>query len=279
MPIKFEKSHKEFKDLLYASGILGEWVNMVSKFRFRWDNGGSFDWLPHDGRIIFEGSSTADESLKLWLFKILFNVAEIKPTPFLQRKTKIFVVCGEDLETQDQFEQMMNELHLGPNYLTSNNEEGLLFAEALEAQKLRKGDKVFGIVLLNADYRGALKTRDLTKSRPMYGPGLMLETGLLLSTMHADHMVVLAKKGMLLPTRLRGIRYLNYENNINEVKVALIEHMVKSGLNLAFKKVAKPPAKAGTAPKVKKPVKTTPMVRKSSKSINPNRKKTPPSFI
>jgi hypothetical protein len=106
MSLKFEKTQKEFKDLLFASGIMGKWVNMVSKYRFRWDNGGSFDWWPKNGIIMFETASKANDRLKLLLFKILFNVAEIKETPFLQMKTKVFVVCGEDTQAQDQLEQV-----------------------------------------------------------------------------------------------------------------------------------------------------------------------------
>ncbi len=250
MSLKFEKTHEEFKDLLFASGILGKWVNMVSKFRFRWDEGGSFDWWPKNGLIMFETTSAENDRLKLLLFKILFNVAEIKKTPFLQLKTKIFVVCGENGIAQDQLEQVLDELHLGSNFLTSNNEEGVFIADALNAQKVRKDDKVFGIVLLTADYSGVRQGNDLNQVRPLYGPGLMLETGLLISMMNADHMVVLAKQGMILPTKIRGVKYLNYENNIQEVKSALIQHMNKAGLNLTSKQT--PPA--SSPEKTKKPV-------------------------
>jgi predicted nucleotide-binding protein len=265
MSLKFEKTQKEFKDLLFASGIMGKWVNMVSKYRFRWDNGGSFDWWPKNGIIMFEGASQANDRLKLLLFKILFNVAEIKETPFLQLKTKVFVVCGEDKQAQDQLEQVLGELNLGPNVLASNNEKGLFIAEALEAQKTRKEDKVFGIVLLTADFHGTRKVNDLDKAKPMYGPGLMLETGLLLSTLKTDQLVIVSREGMVLPTKIRGINYLNYKNSIAEVKSGLIQQMTKAGLSPSVKKT----------PVVEKPAdaKTTP------KSINPNPNKNPPAFI
>ena len=280
MSLKFEKTQKEFKDLLFASGIMGKWVNMVSKYRFRWDNGGSFDWWPKNGIILFEGASNADDSLKRGLFKILFNVAEIKETPFLQLKTKVFVVCGEDKQAQDRLEQVLDELHLGANVLTSNNEKGLFIAEALGSQKTRQDDKVFGIVLLTADYHGTRQVNDLDKARSLYGPGLMLETGLLLSTLKADQLVILSKKGMTLPTKIRGMNYIHYENSIAEVKSALIQQMKKAGLNLTVKKTpsASNPEKAKKPAKAKNPpaVEGSPAAKKS---INPNPGKNPPAFI
>jgi len=271
MALKFEKTQEEFKDLLFASGIMGKWVNMVNKFRFRWDSGGSFDWLPKSGIIQFEGSSKANDRLKLLLVKILFNVAEIKSTPFLKRKTKIFVVCGEDKEAQEQLGQVLDELHMGNNFLASKNDEGLSIAQALEAQKKRKDDKVFGIVMLTADYHGTVKTNDIAKAGPMYGPELMLETGLLVAAMKLGQVVVLAKKGMTLPAKIPGVRHLNYENHIKEVKLAMVEQMQKSGLKLDVKKIQPEPK----SKKTKKPhVKNSP-----DKSTNPNRVKTPPAFI
>jgi hypothetical protein len=105
----------------------------------------------------------------------------------------------------------------------------------------------------------------------------MLESGLLLSTLKADQLVILSRKGMTLPTKIRGMNYINYENNITEVKPALIKQMEKAGLNLTVKKTppASNPGTVKKTPAVKKPAKA----KTTKKSINPNPGKNPPAFI
>jgi predicted nucleotide-binding protein len=179
------------------------------------------------------------------------------------------VVCGEDKEAQEQLEEVLNELQLGNKFLASKNEEGLSIAQVLQAQRRRKEDKLFGIVLLTADYQGTIKTNDIGKAGPMYGPGLMLETGLLVSAMKLGQVVVLAKEGMTLPIKIPGVRHLIYENNIQEVKLALAEQMQKSGLNLGIKKTST------TETNAQKPT----VAEKPQESIDPSTIKTPPAFI
>ena len=82
---------------------------------------------------------------------------------------------------------------------------------------------------------------------------------------------------MTLPTKIRGMNYIHYENSIAEVKSALIQQMKKAGLNLTLKKTppASNPRTANQTPAVEKPANA----KTTKKSINPNPAKNPPAFL
>ena len=115
---------------------------------------------------------------------------------------------------------------------------GLTIIEALEGQIGRDYSSAFGIVLMTPDDFGYAKKDGADKTEPRVRQNVLLETGMLLSSLTRARMAIIVKGHVEIPSDLQGIIRLGYNDHIREVVAKLCQRLREAGFEIDPSKMA-----------------------------------------
>lgn len=232
------------EDLVGKINSIGYEVTIVEKgsaTQFRTIDGAIVNWYAGTGTINYQGDSAAAKKIEALLGPKLFShgipsgtnaletVAKIKPAE-VKAKGKVFVVHGHDQGSREQLELILHKLGLDPFVLQNTGGAGLTIIEALEQEIGPNSAEVkFGIVLLTPDDFGYAKIDGIEKAQPRARQNVVLEMGMLLSSIGRKNVAILKKGHLDIPSDAQGILYLGYNDHVKEVVPRLVDRLTSAG--------------------------------------------------
>lgn len=244
--MKFQSTLEDLKHTLEINAVKGQWSKSGSSDQFRSINGGIIN-LFSNGTINFQGQSPDKENLN----SLIESYNAGKPTSYgsvvsetIQSygnaKTKVFVVYGHDTQSREQLELILHKLELDPFVLANKGGNGMTIIEALETEIVKNHSEKckFGIVLLTPDDMGYSKKDGETKAEPRARQNVVLEMGMLISSLGRPNVAILKKGHLEVPSDANGIIYLSYNDHVKEVVPRLVERLQNAGVTVSAKAVA-----------------------------------------
>lgn len=237
MARKFSGTLDELKQLVSAAGILGQWTEQNGKkpkHIFRSESGGIMNWWPSTKTLQFQGN--ADENARL--VDALGDSASgraKKSTPTAaaaSTRPQVFVVYGHDKEACLQLENALLRLECDPFVLGKTGGGGKTLIEALENKIGRDNRSAFGVALVTPDDMGCSKDEYPEKAQPRARENVIFEAGMLLASLTRERVALLVKGGVSLPSDLRGIIYIAFNDRVSEAMAKLCDHMIKAGIKI-----------------------------------------------
>lgn len=209
MTRKFEGGLNELKELLEQSGISGRWQDDAKgKHTFRDTGGGILNWWQNTGTLNFQGNANATAALEAVFDDTSLGQSSSVITSGHKKvrdHKQIFIVHGHDTEARDQLELALRRLGLEPFVLMNTGGSGKTIIESLEGQIGRNFTSDFGIVLMTPDDYGYAKDDGETKAEPRARQNVILEAGMLLSSLTRSRMVIIVKGHLEMPSDLQGV--------------------------------------------------------------------------
>lgn len=150
---------------------------------------------------------------------------------------QIFIVHGHDTEARDQLELALRRLGLEPYILMNTSGGGKTIIEALEGKIGKDFSSDFGIVLLTPDDMGYSIKEGKEKEEPRARQNVILETGMLLSSLTRERIALVVKGHVELPSDLQGIIHYGYNNHVNEIMPKLCRRFQEAGYSLDSEKI------------------------------------------
>lgn len=238
---KFKGRLEELKAKLETAGLRGQWSDDgLGKHTFRSDLGGILNWWPSKGTINFQGDGEDQRRLEA-----ATNVRNAdsdrgarEAMPQVRRMQHIFIVHGHDSDSRDQLELVLRRLGLEPFILMNASGGGKTLIEALEGQIGRDFSSDFGIVLMTPDDIGYSKKEGPDKAEPRARQNVILETGMLLSSLTRERMAIVVKGHVEIPSDLQGIIRFNYNDHVREVVPKLCQRLKEAGFDLSPSQIA-----------------------------------------
>ncbi len=234
--------HKGTLDDLKAkvAGINGSWHDDGNgKHTFRSQEGGVLNWWPSSGTIQIQGQETAKTILELAIS------GESRPVPSSSIESpttsaprQIFIVHGHDSDARDQLELALHRLGLDPFVLMNTSGGGQTIIEALEGKIGHDFSSDFGIVLMTPDDVGYAKKDGPERAEPRTRQNVILETGMLLSSLTRARMAIVIKGHMEIPSDLSGIIHFGYNDHIREIVPKLCQRLKEVGFDLQPAQIA-----------------------------------------
>lgn len=224
--MKFKGSKEALIVKIQSLGYTVEIKESGAGLQFRAADGAIMNWFPSTGTINFQGDTAASARLKENLEPIIGIaaaaptqnvVAANSPVPIppakVEAKGKVFVVHGHDQTSREQLELILHKLGLDPFVLQNTGGAGLTIIEALEQEIGPNAAEVkFGIVLLTPDDFGYSKTDGVEKAQPRARQNVVLEMGMLLSSIGRKNVAILKKGHVDVPSDAQGILYLGFND-------------------------------------------------------------------
>ena len=236
MPPKFEGSFDGLKDLIRRAGVIGEWADEEDKRIFRSKQGGVLSWWPN-GTVLVQGKREAKEAIEQAIGLVAAMPAQ-KPFEQSAPLRQIFIVHGHDAEARDQLELALLRLGLEPFVLMNTSGEGKTLIEALEGRIGRDYSADFGIVLMTPDDVGYSSKDGPERAEPRARQNVVLETGMLLSSLTRDRMAIVVKGHLELPSDLEGIIRFGYNVHVKEIVPKLCQRLKEVGFDLTPAQIA-----------------------------------------
>ncbi|MCA0978635.1 nucleotide-binding protein [Qipengyuania flava] len=243
---KFHGSYDELQTAVERTGIKGAWTEHENKhYRFEAINGAVLNWWDTKKKTVtFQGPSAPKDALAAAFNKVLesgednipFEAAKVPVDP---ASTRVFVVHGHDEHAREQLERILMILGLEPFVLQNTAGDGLTIIEALERQIGREPVAKFGIVLMTPDDVGYAKVHGTEKADDRARQNVVLEMGMLLSSLTREKVVVLVKGHVELPSDANGIIYLHFNDHVKEKATQLAERLSKAGFDIPAEKITK----------------------------------------
>ena len=237
----FQGSIEELKTLIRDASIKGKWNdNGLGKYCFRSEDGGVLNWWSAKGTIQIQGLEDAKRRLKA-IFQIIDAAHETKqtePPAFGRNLQQIFIVHGHDAEGRDQLELALRRLGLEPFILMNTSGGGKTIIEALEGHIGRDFSSDFGIVLMTPDDMGYAKKNGPDRTEPRARQNVILETGMLLSSLTHARIAIVVKGHVEIPSDLQGIIRFGYNDHIKEIVPKLCQRLKEAGFNLEPHQIA-----------------------------------------
>jgi predicted nucleotide-binding protein len=238
--MKYTGTLDELKNVLQKNAINGQWEAKSNSDQFRSNQGGIIN-LFQNGTINFQGQNPDKGNLE----KIFEEYISGKSTPekeiiaetrneYIPTKDKVFVVYGHDTQSREQLELVLHKLNLNPYVLANTSGNGLTIIEALEKEIiLEHSEKCkFGIVLLTPDDVGYSKKEGPEKAEPRARQNVVLEMGMLISSLGRPNVVMLKKGHLEVPSDASGILYLSFNDHVKEVVPKLVDRLHNAGFKL-----------------------------------------------
>lgn len=204
---------------------------------FREKSGAILNWNPNKGTIWFQGTDT--DKIKSIIEEMLSGKPSIKNASEPLKKTKIFVVHGHDVTAREQLELILHRMDLDPYILMNTSGGGMTIIEALESQIGKEGEAVFGIVLLTPDDVGYAKKDGPEKAEPRARQNVILEMGMLLSSLTRKRVAVLLKGHLEQPSDAQGIIYFGFNDHVKEIVHKLAQRLQECGIELTSGQISK----------------------------------------
>ena len=230
-PSKFKGTLEELQAAIADAGIAGSWnAEAGGKHCFRSKDGGVLNWWPTKGTLQFQGQAEAKNLLEQVLEGAQFPVA--KPTASAKPQRQIFIVHGHDTEARDQLELALHRLGLEPFVLMNTSGGGKTIIEALEGKIGRDYSSDFGIVLMTPDDVGYAKQAGPEHAEPRARQNVILETGMLGSSLTRGRMAIVVKGHIEIPSDLQGIIRFGYNDHVKEIVPKLCQRLKETGFDL-----------------------------------------------
>lgn len=153
---------------------------------------------------------------------------------------KIFIVHGHDHAAKEQLELILHKLGLPDHFILQNTGgTGLTIIEELE-REIGQGQTAtrFGIVLLTPDDMGYSKRGGETEIQPRARQNVVLEMGMLLSSLGRNNVAILQKQHLEQPSDANGILYLNFNDHVRETVPKLVQRLQNSGFEFTQTQIA-----------------------------------------
>jgi predicted nucleotide-binding protein len=151
----------------------------------------------------------------------------------------LFVVHGHDETAREQLERILLLLGLEPFVLQNTAGGGLTIIEALERQIGKEPEAKFGIVLMTPDDMGYAFREGDTRIQPRARQNVVMEMGMLLSSLTRNKVVILVKGHIEQPSDAHGIIYLHFNNHVKEVVPRLTERLRSAGFDIDADKITR----------------------------------------
>lgn len=249
MTIKFRGTLDNLKQHLSKNGFnpIKEEIDGSNKICLRFQDGSIINFWPSTGTIniqrkpnealskmineLCDSNTSSISSISQAKTHQLQTIEKIVPAT-VETKGKVFVVHGHDEMAREQLELVLHKLGIEHFVLQNTGGNGLTIIEALEQQIGTAPTEVkFGIVLLTPDDMGyAIKSPD--KVQPRARQNVVLEMGMLLSSIGRKHVAILKKGDLEVPSDANGILYIGFDNHVRETVSRLAERLTKSGFKI-----------------------------------------------
>ncbi len=221
------------KSLVDAAGVNGKWLeDGHGKYTFMSEAGGVLNWWKSTGTIQLQGRGSAKAALER-----VFQSSGGAAVP-AQVARQIFIVHGHDQDARDQLELALHRLGLEPFVLMNSSGEGKTLIEALEGKIGRDYSSDFGIVLMTPDDVGYAKKDGAEKGEPRARQNVILETGMLLSSLTRARMAIVVKGHVEIPSDLQGIIRFGYNEHVKEIVPKLCQRLKEAGFDLSATEIA-----------------------------------------
>ncbi|MBB6580634.1 TIR domain-containing protein [Ralstonia solanacearum] len=240
---EFKGTYEDLQSKLTVLGCVGTWTEVSNGKQFKSSDGGILNWFPATGKINFQGSASARTKLES-----LFNGTQSQPSPASARhpvpagkpKEKVFVVHGHDSVSREQLELVLHKLGLDPFVLANTSGGGLTIIEAPESEIGGHPDAArFGIVLMTPDDVGYSKRDGDSKAEPRARQNVVLEMGMLISTLGRSNVAILKKGHLEVPSDADGILYIGFNDHVKETVPRLAERLNHAGFTINAQAIAK----------------------------------------
>ena len=246
--MKYKGSREDLISKIQSLGYVLEEREIASGVQIKTQNGAIINWYPGTGTIQYQGDVEARTTLEGALSPILGGAVaaastatgfsklppsiEIAPAK-VEANGKVFVVHGHDQASREQLELVLHKLGLDPFVLQNTGGAGLTIIEALE-QEIGPGaaEVKFGIVLLTPDDFGYAKIDGVDKAQPRARQNVVLEMGMLLSSIGRKNVAILKKGHVDVPSDAQGILYLGFNDHVKEAVPRLVDRLRNAGFVL-----------------------------------------------
>ncbi len=230
MAEKFEGSIETLRSRIESAGIKGKWSDDgQGKYTFATDQGGILNWWKSTGTVQLQGKQTAKAALENAVGGS--KATDLSAAP-AQAAPQIFIVHGHDTVARDQLELALHRLGLEPFVLMNSSGGGKTIIEALEGKIGRDYSSDFGIVLMTPDDMGYAKKEGAEKAEPRARQNVILETGMLLSSLTRARMAIVVKGHIEIPSDLQGIIRFGYNDHVKEIVPKLCQRLKEAGFDL-----------------------------------------------
>ena len=235
--MKFKGSIDELKAAIGRTGITGTWsVKGNGEQQFKANDGGILNWWLSTGTISFQGPREVKGKLESAVQQAVESGAApgagTATAALPQERPVIFIVHGHDATARDQLELVLRRLDLVPFILMNTSGGGKTIIEALEGQIGKDHSSDFGIVLMTPDDMGYAKAQGPERVEPRARQNVILETGMLLSSLTRERMALIIKGRLEIPSDLQGIIHFGYNDHIREIAPKLCQRLREAGFNL-----------------------------------------------
>lgn len=239
MAAKFKGELDELKALIAGAGIEGAWKEEAGgKHSFKSKADGVLNWWPATGTLQFQGQAAGKAALEAALAGEAPAAAAAPAAAPAKPQRQIFIVHGHDTDARDQLELALHRLGLEPFVLMNTSGEGKTLIEALEGKIGRDYSSDFGIVLMTPDDVGYAKRDGAERAEPRARQNVILETGMLLSSLTRARMAIVVKGHVELPSDLQGIIRFGYNDHVKEVVPKLCQRLKEAGFDLQPAQIA-----------------------------------------
>lgn len=241
MASKFKGKLDELQTKVEAAGLRGVWSeDGLGKHSFRSELGGVLNWWPSKGTVNFQGDVEDQKRLEA---AITMQGTDLdprvrEPRASTRRMQHIFIVHGHDADSRDQLELVLRRLGLEPFILMNTSGGGKTLIEALEGHIGRDFSSDFGIVLMTPDDVGYAKKDGPEKAEPRARQNVILETGMLLSSLTRERMAIVVKGHVEIPSDLQGIIRFGYNDHVKEIVPKLCQRLKEAGFDLSPSQIA-----------------------------------------
>ena len=241
---KHHGSIEDLKALIQSAGFkISSCEQKGNGHQIRTEEGAIANWYPSTKKIMYQGNNGAKEKLQ----GNLNALSGQKPDPKADSATsavessipnfpqpaenkKVFVVHGHDVNAREQLELVLHKLGLNPFVLQNSSGGGLTIIEALEKEIGPRPEAArFGIVLMTPDDKGFSNRDGKTSIRLRARQNVVLETGMLISSLGRANMAILVKGDLEVPSDANGIIYLTFSSHVKETVPRLAERLRESG--------------------------------------------------
>lgn len=238
MALRFNGSLEELKKLMSDAGISGKWTEAGDRYTFRSQEGAVLTWWSNTGTILLQGKPQAQATLADLVGEDPQKIPQRNSAAEVKQAVQIFIVHGHDPAARDQLELALHRLGLEPFVLMNSSGGGKTLIEALEGKIGRDYSADFGIVLMTPDDIGYKKDDGPDKAEPRARQNVILETGMLLSSLTRERMAIVVKGHVEIPSDLQGIIRFGYNDHIKEVIPKLCQRLKEAGFDLQPSQIA-----------------------------------------
>lgn len=243
MPLIYPHARESFSDFLTNCGYSNfEYEDRGTCDYYRLTNGVIVN-LYRTRTIQLQGNPQERPSVEAAInARLGLAVAPIHVTAEHQAESpkKIFIVHGHDHAAKEQLELILHKLGLPDHFILQNTGgTGLTIIEELE-REIGQGQTAtrFGIVLLTPDDMGFSKRDGEAGVQPRARQNVVLEMGMLLSSLGRSNVVILQKQHLEQPSDANGILYLNFNDHVRETVPRLVQRLQNSGFEFTQTQLA-----------------------------------------